>query len=51
MNFSLKQLQLFVAIVKTGSLSKAADAVFMSQPAASMSLKQLEEHCLGQPTI
>lgn len=41
--FSLKQLAVFDAIARLGSVSKAADQLAMTQPAASMSLQQLEE--------
>jgi DNA-binding transcriptional LysR family regulator len=40
---TLKQLKIFVLTYKYGSLSKAADSFFLSQPAASMSLRQLEQ--------
>lgn len=44
--FSLKQLTVFDAIARLGSVSEAADELSMTQPAASMSLQQLE-HTLG----
>ena len=44
--FSLKQLTVFDAIARLGSVSEAADELAMTQPAASMSLQQLE-HTLG----
>ena len=40
--FSLKQLTVFDAIARLGSVSDAADELAMTQPAASMSLQQLE---------
>lgn len=40
--FSLKQLTVFDAIARLGSVSEAADELAMTQPAASMSLQQLE---------
>ncbi len=48
MRISLKQLAVFNAIAQTGSVSKAADKVNLSQSAASMSLAELESH-LGAP--
>lgn len=41
--FSLKQLTVFDAIARLGSVSEAADQLAMTQPAASMSLQQLEQ--------
>lgn len=41
--FSLKQLTVFDAIARLGSVSDAADELAMTQPAASMSLQQLEQ--------
>ncbi|MCY1389573.1 HTH-type transcriptional regulator GltC [compost metagenome] len=38
-----RQLQHFLALMDTGSLSAAADAVHLSQPALSRSIKALEE--------
>lgn len=40
--FSFKQLTVFDAIARLGSVSEAADELAMTQPAASMSLQQLE---------
>lgn len=48
MRISLKQLAVFDAVAQTGSVSKAADQVSLSQSAASMSLAELEGH-LGAP--
>lgn len=42
MSISLKQLQVFVAIVESGSTAAAAQQVFLSQSAASASLNELE---------
>lgn len=42
MKFTLRQLEIFVAISRTGSVSRAAEAVFMSQSAASTALIELE---------
>jgi DNA-binding transcriptional LysR family regulator len=40
--FSLKQLTVFDAVARLGNVSEAADELAMTQPAASMSLQQLE---------
>ncbi|MET4575711.1 LysR family transcriptional regulator [Ottowia thiooxydans] len=40
---SLSQLRLLVALAETGSLQRAADAVHISQPAATKALQQLEQ--------
>ena len=44
MYFSLKQIAVFDAIVRCGTLSGAAEEVALSQSAASMALKELEEN-------
>ncbi|WP_066342670.1 LysR family transcriptional regulator [Azohydromonas lata] len=41
--FTLKQLAVFDAIARLGSVSEAAEQLGMTQPAASMSLQQLEQ--------
>lgn len=38
----LMQLQMFVAVVKEGSVQKAAEKVYRTQPAVSIALKKLE---------
>jgi len=42
-NVELRQLQSVLAIVETGSFSAAAQKVFLSQPALSLQIKQLED--------
>ncbi|ART79960.1 LysR substrate-binding domain-containing protein [Oceanisphaera avium] len=42
MNFTLKQLRLFVSVAENGSLSRAAQSQAMTQSAATMSLQELE---------
>lgn len=42
-NYTLKQLQTFIAVARERSVSKAADALFVTQPAVSMQLRQLED--------
>ena len=48
MKITFKQLSLFVAVANLGSLSRGAEEVFLSQPAASVALVELESR-LGQP--
>ncbi|MDY8138412.1 LysR family transcriptional regulator [Aquimarina sp. 2201CG5-10] len=43
MNISLKNLKLVNVIVKEGSVTKAAEKLFLSQPALSHQLKKMEE--------
>src|SRR5262249_17308607 len=44
----LMQLEMFVAMVEEGSFRKAADRVFLTQPALTMAIRKLE-HELGAP--
>ena len=39
----LKQLRAFMHVAQTGSISKAADKLFLSQPSISLQIKALEE--------
>jgi DNA-binding transcriptional LysR family regulator len=39
-----RRLQVFYAVAKQGSFTRAADALFMTQPAVTFQIKQLEEH-------
>ena len=48
--YSLRQLDLFAAVARTGSLTRAAEEAHLTQPAVSMQLKQLEQ-ALGLPLI
>lgn len=41
--FSLRQLEYFVAVAEAGTLSKAADALLISQPGLSQALGDLEQ--------
>jgi len=43
MNITVKQLKAFVAVAKTRSFAEAAELVYLSQPAFSISIKNLEE--------
>jgi DNA-binding transcriptional LysR family regulator len=46
----LTQLEFFVSVVEEGSFSKAADRVFRTQPAVSISIRRLEQE-LGVPVF
>jgi len=43
MNYTLHQLRIFLKIVETESITKAAEALFLSQPAVSIQLKNLQD--------
>lgn len=43
MNINLRQLQAFVGAYRLGSLTRAAEQMFITQPAASVLIRQLEE--------
>lgn len=45
---TLAQLRHFVSLAQTGSFSRSAEALFLTQPALSRSIRALEEE-LGQP--
>ena len=42
-NYDLKQLRAFLEVAKVKSFSKAAENLFISQPAISRKISQLEE--------
>ena len=46
----LKQLESFVAVIKYGSFTKAAQVLYMSQPSISTHIRTLEKH-LDTPLI
>lgn len=48
MNITLRQLQVFEAVARHLNYTRAAGELFLSQPAVSMQIKQLEEQ-LGEP--
>src|SRR5437762_3912504 len=48
MTFDLRQLKAFTTIVASGSLGRAADALHVTQPALSRTIKRLEDE-LGAP--
>lgn len=43
MNYTLNQLQIFLTVVKTKSVSKAAEELFLTQPAVSIQLKNFQQ--------
>jgi len=43
MNIKLRQLQAFVSVYRLGSLTRAAGQLHITQPAASVAIRQLEE--------
>ena len=45
---SLDTYKIFCAVARTGNMSSAAKELFISQPAVSMAVKQLEERLGGQ---
>jgi len=48
MNITLRQLKVFEAVTRHLNYTRAAEELFLSQPAVSMQIKQLEDS-LGQP--
>ena len=48
LHFTLRQLQVFEKVASHLSYSRAAEELYLSQPAVSMQIKQLEEH-IGLP--
>ncbi|WP_422136039.1 LysR substrate-binding domain-containing protein [Endozoicomonas sp. ALD040] len=44
MRITLRQLEIFKAIAQSGRVTAAAESLFISQPAASMALSELEKH-------
>ena len=48
MNVSIKQLQSFVAVARSQSFAEACTLVHLSQPALSISIKNLEEAVGGK---
>jgi len=43
MNYTLRQLNIFTEVSKQQSITKAADALFLSQPAVSIQLKKFQD--------
>jgi DNA-binding transcriptional LysR family regulator len=48
MNITLRQLEVFDAVARHLNFTRAAEELFLTQPAVSMQIKQLEEQ-IGQP--
>jgi DNA-binding transcriptional LysR family regulator len=48
MNITLRQLKVFEAVARHLNYTRAAEELFLTQPAVSMQIKQLEEQ-IGQP--
>ncbi len=44
MSYSLHQLTVFASVARNRSMTKAAEELFMSQPAVSIQVKKLQEH-------
>lgn len=49
-NYTLKQIQTFIEVAREKSVSKAAERLFVTQPAVSMQIRQLED-TFGLPLI
>ena len=43
MNYTIHQLQIFLKVVQTKSITKASEELFMTQPAVSIQLKNLQD--------
>lgn len=43
MNYTFHQLQIFLKVVQTGSITKSADELHLTQPAVSIQLRNLQE--------
>ena len=41
---TIRHLKTFVAVCQTNSVTKAAEKLYISQPAVSLAIKELEEH-------
>ncbi len=50
MNITLRQLHIFREVAESGSFTKASKQLFLTQPAVSMQIKQLEQ-VVGQPLL
>jgi DNA-binding transcriptional LysR family regulator len=50
MNITLRQLRIFEAVARHGSISRAAGDLLLTQPAVSMQVKQLEDQ-IGLPLV
>ena len=43
MNYTLNQIQVFLKVVETGSVTKAAESLHLTQPAVSIQLKNFQD--------
>ncbi|MEQ9413751.1 MAG: LysR family transcriptional regulator, partial [Cyclobacteriaceae bacterium] len=43
MNYTIHQLQIFLKVIQTKSITKASEELFMTQPAVSIQLKNLQD--------
>lgn len=50
MNVTLRQLQIFAKIAETGSFTRAAEQLFLTQPAVSQQMRLLTE-AIGEPLL
>ena len=41
---TLRHLRIFVEVCRTGSITKAAESLHLSQPAVSLAIRQLEDY-------
>ena len=41
---TIRHLKIFVAVCQTNSVTKAAEKLYISQPAVSLAIKEMEEH-------
>ncbi|RTZ47498.1 LysR family transcriptional regulator [Candidimonas sp. SYP-B2681] len=48
LSISVRQIEVFVTIAATGSVGRAAERLFVTQPAVSMALSELERQLNGQ---
>ena len=48
MDVNLELYKIFYYVVKAGSISKASQALYISQPAVSQAIKKLESRLGGQ---
>lgn len=44
MNITLRQLELFLKVIESGSISKAAEELHLTQPAVSIQLQNFQQH-------
>ena len=41
---TLRHFRIFVAVCKQGGITKAAESLYLAQPAVSLAVRELEEH-------